>query len=150
MLYGRIMTETLINLLSEVSHRFQQRLRDAGQAANFGLTHFETKALVTIVRLPGSTQQTVAAQLGCDKAQLARAIKVLEERSLVERKASADDWRAWNLALTANGKAVFADLQKRRSAIARDCLADVSANEREQLSAILLKMADGLRKIERS
>lgn len=138
------MTEALIDLLSEVTHRFQQRLRDDVQAADHQLTPFEAKALATIARLPGSTQQVVAARMGCDKAQLARATKVLAARSLIVRKASTDDWRAWNLNLTASGEAIFADLQARRASIAQDCLANVSADERERLSEILAKMVDGL------
>lgn len=138
------MTDALIDLLSEVSHRFQQRLRDEVQAADIGLTHFEAKALATIARLPGSNQQEVAARLGCDKAQLARAIKVLEARSLIARKVNAANWRASDLALTPAGQAIFSVVQSRRSAIALSCLADVSANDRERICSALRKMIAGL------
>lgn len=138
------MTEALIDLLSEVSHRFQQRLRDGVQAADVELTPFEARALATIARLPGSNQQVVAARMGCDKAQLTRAIKVLEGRSLIARETSADDWRARDIKLTASGDAVFADLQARRASVAQDCFASVSADERQTLSEILAKMIDGL------
>jgi DNA-binding MarR family transcriptional regulator len=138
------MTEALIDLLSEVSHLFQQRLRDGVQAANVDLTAFEARTLVTIARMPGSTQQVVAARMGCDKAQLARAVKVLESRSLIARKASADDWRASDLLLTQRGDVIFADLQARRAAIARVCLANVSSNEREKLFQILASMIENL------
>jgi DNA-binding MarR family transcriptional regulator len=138
------MTDALIDLLSEVSHRFQQRLRDEVHAADIDLTPFEAKALVTIARLPGSTQQAIAARIGCDKAQLARAVKVLESRSLVTRKASAEDWRAWEMVLTPSGESIFVGLQARRADISRVCLANVSLNEREMLYDILIKMFDGL------
>jgi MarR family transcriptional regulator for hemolysin len=138
------MSEALIDLLSEISHRFQLRLREEVQTADIELTPFEAKALVTIARLPGSTQQAIAARMGCDKAQLARAVKVLEARSLVARKASVDDWRAWDMILTPSGETIFADLQARRAAIAQVCLANVSLDEREMLSDILIKMLGGL------
>ncbi|MDP3549243.1 MAG: MarR family winged helix-turn-helix transcriptional regulator [Novosphingobium sp.] len=138
------MTDALIDLLSDVSHRFQQRLRDEVQAADIDLTPFEAKALVTIARLPGSTQQAIAGRMGCDKAQLARAVKVLEARSLVTRNASAEDWRAWDMVLTPSGETIFADLQAGRANISRVCLANVSFDEREMLSDILIKMLDGL------
>lgn len=138
------MTDALIDLLSDVSHRFQQCLRDEAQAAEIDLTPFEAKALVTIARLPGSTQQAIAARMGCDKAQLARAVKILEARALIARKASADDWRAWDIVLTPGGEAIFADLKRRRAAIAQDCLAQVSQEERENLHVVLTKMAEGL------
>lgn len=131
------MTDVLIDLLAEVSHRFQQRLRDEVQAAHIGLTHFEAKALATIARLPGSTQQQVAARLGCDKAQLARAIKVLEVRSLIARKISAADWRAFDLVVTLDGEKVFSAIQSRRSAVAQACLADISDVEREGICSAL-------------
>ena len=138
------MTDQVIDLLSDVSHRFQQRLRDAVQEADVGLTHFEARALVTIARLPGSSQQVISARIGCDKAQLTRAIKVLEGKRLIERETSKLDWRAWDLTLTPAGRAVFADLQARRERISRDCLADVSEEERLALFQILTKMSDGL------
>jgi DNA-binding MarR family transcriptional regulator len=138
------MTDALSDLLSEVSHRFQQRLRDEVQAADVGLTHFEARSLVTIARLPGATQQVIAARMGCDKAQLTRAIKVLEARSLVTRKANANDWRASDLLLTSDGEAIFTDLQARRAGIVQDCFGKVSADERVLLSDILTKMLIGL------
>lgn len=138
------MSEAPIDLLSEVSHRFQQRLRDGVRFADVELTPFEARALATIARMPGSNQQVVAARMGCDKAQLTRAIKVLEARSLIVRETSADDWRAWDLRLTADGDAIFVHLQARRTAVAKDCFANVTAAEREHLSAILTKMIDGL------
>ncbi|CAN5332634.1 hypothetical protein BH10PSE3_BH10PSE3_05960 [soil metagenome] len=139
------MTEALIDLLSDVSHRFQVRLRAEAEKADFGLTAFETKALVTIARLPGSTQQAIAARIGCDKGQLARAIKGLEARGLIERQTSASDWRASDLGLTTAGQAIFVDLQRRRDAIARDCLAKVGAEDRQRLAVILSTMRDGLK-----
>jgi|GEM_PF-1046835 len=138
------MTEASIDLLSELSHRFQQRLRDGVYAADVELTPFEARALATIARMPGSNQQVVAARMGCDKAQLTRAIKVLEARLLITREASVENWRALDLKLTAGGAAIFARLQAHRAAVAQDCFANVTAAEREHLSAILTKMIDGL------
>lgn len=138
------MTDALTDLLSEVSHRFQQRLRDEVQAADIDLTHFEARSLVTVARLPSATQQAIAARMGCDKAQLARAIKVLEARFLVARKANAIDWRASDLLLTSGGEEIFTDLQARRAGIVHDCFANVSSVERGLLSDILTKMLNGL------
>ncbi len=138
------MTETSIDLLSELSHRFQQRLREGVHAADVELTPFEARTLATIARMPGSNQQVVAARMGCDKAQLTRAIKVLEARSLIVREPSVENWRALDLNLTAGGAYVFAQLQAHRSAVAQDCFANVTLAEREHLSAILRKMIDGL------
>jgi len=138
------MTGELIDILSDVSNRFQQQLRGDVQTFDIGLTPFESKVLVTIGNLPGATQREVAAWLGCDKAQLARAIKTLGVRSLVARTPSVYDWRAWNLMLTPKGRAVFANFQARRAAVAQACLANVTTEEREMLFSILTKMADGL------
>lgn len=138
------MTQALIDLLSEVSHRFRQRLQTAVHDAAIGLTPFEAKVLVTAARLPGSSQQAIAARMECDKAQLARAVKTLETRQLLARTPSASDWRAWDLTLTPEGMTIFADLQARRAAIAEQCFALVDEKEREALATILQKMAGGL------
>lgn len=138
------MDEPLIDLLGEVSHRFQQRLREEIQVADVGLTQFEAKTLAAIAREPGSSQQAIAAKIGCDKAQMTRAIKTLEVQSLVVRETSADNWRTRNLKLTEAGRRVFVVLQRCRSNIARDCLANVSPDDREHLARILKRMADDL------
>lgn len=138
------MDEPLIDLLSEVSHRFQQRLKEKIQVADLGLTQFEAKTLVAIAREPGSNQQVIAAKTMCDKSQMTRAIKTLELQSLIARETSADDWRARNLNLTRAGRAVLVALQRCRRNVARDCLANVSADDRERLARILKRMADDL------
>lgn len=138
------MNEPLIDLLSEVFHRFQQRIREEIQVADVGLTQFEAKTLAAIAREPGSSQQVIATKIGCDKAQVTRAIKVLEEQSLIVRETSAVDGRARNLNLTRAGRRVFVVLQRCRSNVARDCLANVRPGDRENLARILKTMADDL------
>jgi DNA-binding MarR family transcriptional regulator len=138
------MSEQLIDLLSTAAHRFKQQLRDAVQATDHPLTHFETRVLVTVAHHTQLTQQAAAAHLECDKAQLARAIKVLESQELIARTPNADDWRARDLALTTQGHLVFLRLRKLRAGLADDCLQDLSAQEQAQLAALLGKIAGRL------
>lgn len=138
------MGETLLDLLATVANRFQGRIRVAAEEAGDGLTFFQAKTVGLIGRSPGYTQQELAARLSCDKAQMARAIKALEARSLIAREADAADWRASRLQLTAEGRRIFAAMQRLRTSIGVAMLTDLDAEERQILSDALRKIAGRL------
>lgn len=135
------MNEILIDQLSEVVHRFQLRMREAIQDANIGLTPFEARILVAIARAPGASQQQIALRVGSDKAQITRAIKVLEQKELVSRQTSTQDWRARQLLLTATGSLVMDRLQQIRTAQSEASFAQLHPLDRQHLARILTAIA---------
>jgi DNA-binding MarR family transcriptional regulator len=78
--------------------------------------------------------------MGSDKAQMARAVKDLEDRALVARQAHQFDWRAQCLHLTAYGKRVHALLSAQRAALGREVSGDLSGKELAQLESALQTM----------
>lgn len=136
--------DELLELVHRVMHQVRsqqyQALRDDPQA----LTHMESKVLGYFSRAPGSTQSDLVQHSGRDKAQLARLIKGLRERGLLDAQADADDRRNLRLDLTATGRALQRSLQQRTRQVATRAVAGFSAAEREQLRTLLQRVHDNL------
>jgi DNA-binding MarR family transcriptional regulator len=86
----------------------QRSLRDGPN----DLAHMEVKALGFFARHPGATQSDLVAYSGRDKAQVARQIRALRERGLLDVQADQLDRRSSHLSLSAEGKAVHAALHR--------------------------------------
>ncbi len=81
--------------------------------------------------------------LGIDPGQLSRTLQALQRRQLLSRKTSRTDRRQAEIALSAKGRAAFAELDKRSQEFATDILAQLPADRRASL-------VDALGQIERA
>jgi DNA-binding MarR family transcriptional regulator len=95
-------------------------------------------------RHPGATQSELSQHSGRDKAQLARLIKGLRERGLLDAQADAADRRSVTLSLTADGQAVLRTLQQQARKLNARAVAGFSAAEQRQLLALLQRVTDNL------
>jgi DNA-binding MarR family transcriptional regulator len=90
----------------------------------------------------GISQQELSAKLQIHPSRLVAILDNLEKRKLVERKANANDRRLYSLYLTKNG----GEILERVGRVAREhqdgLLAALSGEEREQLTGLLLRVAD--------
>jgi DNA-binding MarR family transcriptional regulator len=90
----------------------------------------------------GVSQQELSAKLQIHPSRLVAILDNLEKRKLVERKANANDRRLYSLYLTKNG----GEILERVGRVAREhqdgLLAALSGEEREQLTGLLLRVAD--------
>jgi DNA-binding MarR family transcriptional regulator len=106
-------TELVFEAIHDVMHLYRARqyraLRDAGHE----LTHMDAKVLGYFARHPGATQSDLAAHSGRDKAQLARLIRGLRDKGLLEARADDADRRSTRLDLTAQGRALSGKLHRR-------------------------------------
>lgn len=93
----------IMHLYRSAQHR---SLRDGPN----DLAHMEVKALGFFARHPGATQSELVAHSGRDKAQVARQIRALRERGLLEAQADEADRRSARLHLSEQGWAVHAAL----------------------------------------
>lgn len=95
-----------MELVHVVMHQFRslqfQALRDHGH----GLTHMESKMMGFFARHPGATVSDLVAHSGRDKAQLAKLVKGLRERGLLDAETDADDRRVIRLRPSATGRAM--------------------------------------------
>lgn len=129
----------------ELVHALMHRLRSAsaasgGTAEGSGLNGMEGRVLGYFARHPGATQSELAAHSGRDKAQLARLVKELRARGLLQGTEDEADRRQLRLAPTAEGQQLLRAERKRRDALRRQAESGLSAAERAQLCALLLKL----------
>jgi DNA-binding MarR family transcriptional regulator len=118
----------------------QRSLRDGPN----DLAHMEVKALGFFARHPGATQSDLVAHSGRDKAQVARQIRALRERGLLEAQADEADRRSSRLSLSEEGKAVHAALHSSDGRLKQQALAGFSAVEQGTLVALLARVRANL------
>ncbi len=133
----------------ELVHALMHRLRSASAASGAaaegaGLNGMEARVLGYFARHPGATQSELAAHSGRDKAQLARLVKELRARNLLDGTEDAADRRQLRLAPTAAGQQMLRAERKRRDALRHQAEAGLSPAEREQLRTLLLKLLAAL------
>jgi DNA-binding MarR family transcriptional regulator len=104
----------------------------------------EVKALGFFARHPGATQSDLVAHSGRDKAQVARQIRALRERGLLEAQADETDRRSSRLSLSEEGKAVHAALHSNDGRLKQQALAGFSAVEQGTLVALLARVRANL------
>lgn len=104
------------------------------------LTHMEGKVLGYFAHHPGATQSDLIAQSGRDKAQLARLVRGLRDKGLLEATVDAADRRSTRLHVTGAGEAVARSLQRGGERLAQVAAAGLDDAERRQLLALLEKV----------
>jgi DNA-binding MarR family transcriptional regulator len=132
--------DNLLELVHSVMHSFRSQQFQALREGPLAITHMESKALGYLKRHPGATQSDLARDSGRDKAQLARVIKSLRDKQLLQAEADAEDRRNLRLTLTAEGQAALGVLQQQAQRLARQAEAGLSAGERQQLTELLQRV----------
>lgn len=134
------MSEDIADLLGALSHRFRSTLRAALLRDAHDIPPFQAKMVAIIGRHPGVPASKLIEQSGRDKAQIARVLKELDERGLIDRHPNPDDRRSQSLFLTPDGETLFATLRTLRTEVGTQMLAGLSADERQQLANLLRRL----------
>src|ERR1700759_5133459 len=80
----------------------------------------EARIIYEIAERKSCTATDLVRALGLDAGYLSRTLQTLQRRQIVARKPSQEDRRVTKLALTAKGRAAFADLDRQsRREVAR-------------------------------
>lgn len=58
------------------------------------------------------TQQQLLTSMGIDRAHLTRTLEQLEQRGFIAKQRLANDKRAYNISLTADGKKILKEIEK--------------------------------------
>jgi DNA-binding MarR family transcriptional regulator len=90
----------------------------------------------------GLSQQELAAKLGIHPSRLVAILDNLEKRKLVERRPNPDDRRLYSLHLTKDGGDILQQIGKVAQQHQDALLSALKKEEREQLAALLLRIAD--------
>ncbi|QVM85293.1 MarR family winged helix-turn-helix transcriptional regulator [Novosphingobium decolorationis] len=131
------MTEKLANRMRNIAEAFQDHLAHMPALRELALTPFQARLLRVIGQRPGVSQLELARRTQRDKAQIARAIKELDTRGLVERRAHPDDWRSQCLFLTQSASTAREKVEDQRREVAAIAFSSLDPAEQEQLMALL-------------
>ena len=136
--------EAVIDLVHTVMHQFRstqyQVLRDNAH----DITHMESKVMAFFARHVGATLSDLVAHSGRDKAQLAKLVKGLRERGLLDAEPDADDRRSVRLRLSPAGHAVQQALHAEARVLNDRAVDGLSAEEKAQLVALLTRVKANL------
>lgn len=136
--------DDVLELIHTVMHQYRGQQYQVLRDGPHDITHMESKVLGYFGRHPGATQSELAQHSGRDKAQLARLIKGLRERGLLDAQADEADRRSVALSLTADGQAVLRTLQQQARKLNARAVSGFSAAEQRQLLALLQRVTDNL------
>lgn len=120
------------NLVSEAIARTYESL--------FGLTIPEWRLVAVIAEHDGITQAAICARTGMDKVTVSRAAIALTTRGLVARAPSPRDRRSHDLALSSNGRALYAQVAPKALELEKQIFGGLGANELNAFVATLRRI----------
>ncbi len=137
-------TDTVLESIHAIMHLYRARQYRALRDSALDLTHMEAKALGFFVRHPGATQSELVAHSGRDKAQLARLVRSLRDKGLLEGQVNEGDRRRELLQPTEAGRALFRSVEEEGGRLAAVAVTGLEGEECRQLLALLGKVRRNL------
>ena len=127
--------------------RITRRLVDAERPllAAHELSMWGYVVLSHLARSPTGTQLELARAIGHDKTRLVTLLDHLQAAGLITRTPDPTDRRARTVTLTTTGRERHAAARSDIRAMEDHLLADLDPDERENLLAVLPRLASGLR-----
>jgi DNA-binding MarR family transcriptional regulator len=126
-------------LMRKVSHASFEGFAEIVARHGLHPMHF---GLLSILDAEGPiSQQELGRLLGIDPSSMVARMDALEKLGLVKRARSADDRRAYEISLTAEGRKTLKRLQAEAREYGKDFFRALTAKEQEQLNLLLLKLA---------
>ncbi len=140
---GRLADEVFESIHS-IMHLYRSRQYRSLRDGPHEITHMENKVLGFFARHPGATQSDLVLHSGRDKAQLARLIKALRDKGLLEARVDEADRRSTRLQLSPAGQAVFKGLHQQGARLSAVAVNGLDAGECEQLVSLLQRIQANL------
>jgi DNA-binding MarR family transcriptional regulator len=109
--------------------------------AELNLRPGQFAVLLLIDQNPGTSQSSVSAALGIQKANFVATIADLEHRGLVRRRKSESDGRTYSLGLTPRGRATLQHAAELQSLHEARVIAQIGPEGRLQLLNLLDRLA---------
>lgn len=134
----------VVESIHSVMHLYRARQYRELRDGPHDLTHMEHKVLGFFARHPQATQSDLVAHSGRDKAQLARLIRGLKDKGLLDGHADTEDRRSIRLWLTPAGEAVHKSLETRGQRLSAVAVEGLSEEECRQLLALLGRIGSNL------
>lgn len=127
-----------VNHVRRFNRFYTRRLRllERGHLGS-ALSLSEVRILYEVAHRNAPTARDLEAALSLDAGYLSRTLRRLRETGLIRADTAADDRRHRILALTARGRRLFADLDRRAARQVSELLGGLRALDREQLLAAM-------------
>ena len=106
----------------------------------FGLRVPEWRLIAVLAEQEGVTQQALVARTEMDKMTVSRAAQALVTRGLVTRVPHGSDKRSHALALSEEGRALYAQIAPKALELEEKLLKELGVREIAQLKATLAKL----------
>ena len=141
---GGVQEEGVLDLIHTVMHLYRSQQYQVLRNGPHDITHMESKVLGFFVHHPGATQSDLARHSGRDKAQLARLIKGLRDKGLLDAEPDESDRRNVRLRLTVVGRAVQGALQQQATLLNAKAVQGLDGAQRRQLMELLQQVQRSL------
>ena len=129
-------------LLAGLGRDATARVRRAMRPLGLGAQQFLVLQQLQVLGQP--SQAELADALGIDRSNLATIVADLCDRDLVERTRHEADRRRYVLRLTRTGERLLRRTEGAIAAAEEDLLAPLDQEQRDQLYALLRRLADGV------
>lgn len=106
----------------------------------------ETRMLYELYSLPHCTAKLLVETLRIDKGYVSRILKKFERNKLIEKAASSQDKRTYEIRLTPVGRNLVADLINNTNERIAELIAPLSSNEKEELCEAMNRIRNLLEK----
>lgn len=134
----------VLDRLHGLMHGLRRHLQDAVREDGEGLGPMEARCLAYFMRHDGATQSDLVQHSGRDKAQIARIVKALHERGLLQSRPDPDDGRSQRVGVTAEGQALQRKMQQHRVRFEKAMMSGLSEADRATLLALLDRLQDNV------
>ena len=108
--------------------------------SRFGLKIAEWRVMAVLGDVGEATQRELVAATRMDKVAVNRATKALGDRALIQRAPNMNDGRSHHLALTDDGKALYAEIMPLALEMEAQVVQALDPQDRAQLSLLLAKL----------
>jgi DNA-binding MarR family transcriptional regulator len=125
----------LVQLGTHVARQFAEEL------APLGVEPRHVGMLTRVAANEGMAQQAIGELIGLNPTQMVFLVDELEERGFVERRRNPADRRSYGLFLTPAGRDMLAQVQAAGRAHQNKLGSSLSAQEQDQLTSLLRRVA---------
>ena len=134
----------VLDLIHSIMHQYRSQQYQVLRDGPHDITHMESKVLSYFERHPAATQSELSRHTGRDKAQLARLIKTLRDRGLLDGHADEADRRNTKLSLTPDGQSVQRTLEQQAKRLNSKAVKGLNAEQQQQLIMLLQHLKGNL------
>lgn len=140
------MSDNIGFLIGDIS-RLIRRTFDK-RAKSIGITRPQWRVLTWLQRHEGLNQSALAERLELDAMTLCRMVDRLQAAELVERRADAEDRRAWRLFLTPKGSEMMQKLAPVGEELLQEAMTGLNDSEQEQVLQLLERIHANMQSID--